>query len=164
MWVQGVLEALIARSDDAPGLVRILTHEAADPSPILRELVQAIIKPIRDDLRRIIRGLTKGALHEAAISTVVNSVSGMCLVYTHERHVLQELGEPTPHTRALLPGYVDAITRFSLAGIRDLVASSESQPTRSVDARSSSPRPVHTKKSGARLATATSAKKKRENS
>ncbi|MHC5039436.1 MAG: CerR family C-terminal domain-containing protein, partial [Planctomycetota bacterium] len=103
----------------------ILQKEMANPTGLLAEVKRESIEPLRRELAAMVRELLGKGASEPQVRLCLSSILSQCFSpMTHERRRrLNPKGLPGPGPPPLnveIEVLADHITRFSIAGIRDL--------------------------------------------
>ena len=127
-WIRWFLELLTV--DGAGPLGRLMAREMADPTPALDEIILRSMAPMMRTLHEIMEGLLPGHEPESR-SLCMQSLVGQCLFYRHSQSVFESLSRLREHgmlpsdgppmiVQVELDRLARHITRFSLAGLRDV--------------------------------------------
>lgn len=107
---------------------KMMSREMIEPTAALDGLVQAEIRPMSEQLSRIIRDLLGRKAGEAEVRRCGMSVVSQCLFYEHCRPVIARLFPDMPFTAEGVERLADHITRFSLAALEQMA---REKPSRS---------------------------------
>jgi len=126
---RGRIRALLGRML-APELheFRILGHEMANPTGLLAEAMHDAILPLQKQMFDLVRELLGEGVPSLSVRMGMMCVVGQCLHLVHRewhRRVLQFEDDPSPLLKpgeATIEDLADYIVRFSLAGLRGIVA------------------------------------------
>lgn len=106
----------------------IVHKEMANPTGLLAEVMRESIEPLRQGLASIIRELLGPAASEQAVQWCQMSIRGQCFdMMARVRHGAGGGGGVRPSADEV-EGIIDHVTRFSLAGIREVRRWVESGP------------------------------------
>ncbi len=110
---------------------RLMAREMADPTSALDDLVENVIRPLRDQfLTPTLRELTGGRLGRRELRDVSASVMGQCLYHLQGQPITQRLHPDFKITAAEIDRIADHITRFSLGAIVALDRLAPENPVR----------------------------------
>ncbi|MBN1765658.1 MAG: CerR family C-terminal domain-containing protein [Sedimentisphaerales bacterium] len=96
---------------------KILLQEMADPTEVIRRILQNLIRPLRQRTRGIIKELLGPDAIDKNIDFCLMSVIHQCLAMGFLREQMHPPMFKTKVTEERIDDLVDHITRFSLAGI-----------------------------------------------
>lgn len=117
----------------------IIHHEFANPTGLLAEVLRECIEPLRQHMQGIIRELLGAKASEQEVGLCQMSVISQCLhPGIKRRRAPACFGPPAPIDPALdtdIESIAGHITRFSLAGIRELRRHLETPAPRRLDTR-----------------------------
>jgi TetR/AcrR family transcriptional regulator, regulator of cefoperazone and chloramphenicol sensitivity len=99
-----------------PVLGKLMAHEMRQPTAALSELVKRVVRPIFDELQRILAVLGRGAVDRREIELRAHHVVGMCVYYEHNREVISRLGFPVPDTEEAIGRLAHSIAELALHG------------------------------------------------
>ncbi|MBN8525257.1 MAG: CerR family C-terminal domain-containing protein [Planctomycetes bacterium] len=116
-FIAAILTRLLTSGPHA-WMARVWAQELVNPSPLMDVVVPTMIAPTHRRLRGIVADLTGRSPDDALVWRLTASVVGQCLFYRIAQPVIQRLGRPLPTTPEDIALLAQAITRFSLAGIR----------------------------------------------
>ena len=105
--------------DDAatsPG--RLFAREMVEPTPVLDQMVEEIVRPLFKHLCGIVAELLGPSATPDEIVLCARSVVAQCVFYQHSRPVIERLSTPEPCTPERIRALAEHITRFSLEGLR----------------------------------------------
>jgi TetR/AcrR family transcriptional regulator, regulator of cefoperazone and chloramphenicol sensitivity len=105
---------------------RLIAREMAEPSPMMREVVENCIRRGHDVLLGIVGEVLGGDAPPETLDLCVASIVGQCLFY-HRRHMIGRLHRHVAITPEGVESLVRHITEFSLGGLR---ARKPRKPTR----------------------------------
>jgi len=115
-WIRAALQR--ALSDDDVG-VRIMHKEIANPTGLLRQVVEDAIGPLRQAVRGILGELLGAAAGEQMLRLCEVSVIGPVMHIMRKRHKASGGGAAPRFGPEMLDGMVEHFTAFALAGIED---------------------------------------------
>lgn len=98
----------------------LLSREMVEPTPALDALVEEEMRPMSDQLHKIVRELLGPGAAEKTISLCTMSVVSQVVFYHHCRPVIARLHPGLRFESADIERITDHITSFSLAGIKGL--------------------------------------------
>lgn len=116
-WVGYALRFILVRRPNHPHAGPLMAREIGEPTAALDELVRRVMRPVRQELERIVEALLVDASAEQRVMCT-NFVLGLCVFHELAHQVLKRFGYPVPRTEADVIPLADAITRFALGGIR----------------------------------------------
>jgi len=125
-----ILNILRLNYPDDPAMARrsdLFWMELANPSPALQPLVERFMRPIKDQLERIIRDII-GESDPETVRLCAGSIVGQIFFHSQNRQIISQLYPDKtylPHDVARLGEHV---FQFSLAGLRALRESSGGRP------------------------------------
>jgi TetR/AcrR family transcriptional regulator, regulator of cefoperazone and chloramphenicol sensitivity len=97
---------------------RLKAREMANPTAALDELVEKNLRPLRDNfLRPTLRDLTNGCFTQRELGLIASSVMSQCLYFLQYQPIIERLN---PDFKYNVAEIADHVTRFSLAGIREM--------------------------------------------
>lgn len=99
---------------------KLMAMEIADPTPALDLLVSQSIRPMYEELARILRELLGPGASQDDLERCAGSIIGQCLHYKHARPVIERLGLWRVHGAEDVAAIADHIVMFSLGGIARL--------------------------------------------
>lgn len=99
---------------------RLLAREMVDPTPALDALVAGEIRSLAEHLTGIVRTLLPPGHDETAVRTCMASVVSQIVFYLHCQPVIRRLFPELGFEPSKVEALTDHITRFSLAGIREV--------------------------------------------
>ncbi len=113
-------------SKDAPGyLPKLMVKEMAEPTEVFEEIFHEIIIPQIDQLTSIIQLLLGEKATEHQIHLAGISVVSQCVFFSFNKAFRQRHFNDQEDSQKIVPFLTEHITRFSLAGIRELNAYGE---------------------------------------
>jgi TetR/AcrR family transcriptional regulator, regulator of cefoperazone and chloramphenicol sensitivity len=100
---------------------KLMSREMIEPTPALDSLVEERIRPMADQLWKIVAGILKCPAHDKRVRQAGFSVVSQCLFYHHCRPVIARLFPDQPRLDASgITELADHIVRFSLAGMKNM--------------------------------------------
>jgi hypothetical protein len=118
-FIGGMLGALF--NEGAPAWWQKLSaREMLEPTEVLGMLVEASIRPRSVVLRGILRDLLGPEASEEQVWRCTFSIVGQVLFYHHCRPVIELLRPEQAFTPEAIERAAEHITRFSLAGMKDM--------------------------------------------
>lgn len=114
------VESLLHRVCDPgrPGWhAKIIAREMVEPTRALDSLLEAVARPLHQELAAIVRQLLGSACDEA-VRLCSLSIMGQCVYYHHARAVLARLYPVQSYETDDIARLADHISEFSLAGLR----------------------------------------------
>jgi AcrR family transcriptional regulator len=120
-----VLASLRRFADPKSHEFEIMQKEMANPTGLLFEVVHRSLEPLRYDLYKIVRELTGPRVSENQIHLCLMSIRAQCFdatIRARNRKMLTRAGMKFSPERdtVKIEAIADHITRFSLAGIREI--------------------------------------------
>jgi hypothetical protein len=94
-----------------------MTHEMRQPTAALSELVKLVVRPIFEELRRIVAATASSSMDKAEIEMRAHHIVGMCVYYEHNAEVIKRLGLSVPTTEDAIARLAQNITEMALHGI-----------------------------------------------
>jgi TetR/AcrR family transcriptional regulator, regulator of cefoperazone and chloramphenicol sensitivity len=116
-WIAFCLRFVLLERPTHPVLGKLMTHEMRQPTQALNELVKLVMRPVFDELQRIVAILGGGKLDQREIAMRSHQVVGMCVHYEHSCEVIERLGLPVPHTEKAIARLAHSIGEMALHGI-----------------------------------------------
>jgi len=111
----------------------LAAREMTEPTGVLDDIVQNMIRPLFGRLRQIVAELLGPAGDDRTIVLCARSVVGQCLFYRHSQPVLVRLDPNQKFSPEALDELSGHITRFSLAALKqvrkDLLAAGKGERT-----------------------------------
>jgi TetR/AcrR family transcriptional regulator, regulator of cefoperazone and chloramphenicol sensitivity len=118
-FVRSFLFRLLVEGAHLPG-GRLMSLEMIQPTAALDTVLREHIQPIADELRLVMSGLLGAAATEERVRHCGISVISQCLFYHQCQDVVRRLFPDMPFDTAGIERLARHITRFSLAGIRQV--------------------------------------------
>jgi AcrR family transcriptional regulator len=101
-------------------LLRLMAHEAVEPTPALNLAVEKIVRPVSQILNAIIAELLGTAADAVLLRDCAASVLSMCGNYYHSAALIQRLDHLNVHEPSTIEHLAEHVFRFSLGAIRAL--------------------------------------------
>jgi AcrR family transcriptional regulator len=118
-FVRGLLQHIFG--EDRPAwAVRLMTHELAQPTPLLDGVVDQMIRPRQEALRELIGSIIDRPRDDHRTRLCAQSVMGQVVVYAHGREVIKRLWPQLKFTPASLDEIADHIAAFSYCALQGL--------------------------------------------
>ncbi len=124
--LRGRILALIRRfSDPASHELEMIHKEMANPTGLLGVVMQESIQPLRQKLRSIVKELLGPTANEESVMLCLMSIRAQCFnpaVRDRHRDVFAKVGlkHHTKEKKIPIERIADHVTRFTLAGIREV--------------------------------------------
>lgn len=99
---------------------KLCAREMVEPTAALDDLVREVIVPLSQRLQGIVQALLGPQIPESRVRLAAMSVVGQCLLYHHQRPVLERLYGAHAVTAKEIERLARHITAFSLGGLRHL--------------------------------------------
>lgn len=116
-WIAFCLRFVLLKRASHPVLGKLMAHEMRQPTAALGELVKLVVRPIFDELRRIVAAVAGPSMDKAEIEMRAHHIVGMCVHYEHSAEVIKRLGFPVPTTEDAIARLARSITEMALHGI-----------------------------------------------
>lgn len=116
-FVSFCLRFVLLNRPSHPVLGKLMMHEMRQPTAAFNELVKRVMRPVFEELQRILAALSGGRLEKREIALRAHHVIGMCVHYEHNRVVIKRLGTVVPDTEAGIARLADSIGDLALHGI-----------------------------------------------
>lgn len=116
-WIAFCLRFVLLKRSSHPVLGKLMAHEMRQPTTALSELVKLVMRPIFDELQRIVTALGSGSVDKAEIEMRAHHIIGMCVHYEHSAEVIKRLGFSVPNTEEAIARLAQSITEMALHGI-----------------------------------------------
>ena len=117
MWIAVCLRFVLLKRPSHPVLGKLMAHEMRQPTAALSELVMLVVRPIFEELQRIVAAVGGGAVEKAEIEMRAHHIVGMCVHYEHSGEVIKRLGFTVPNTEEAIARLARSITELALHGI-----------------------------------------------
>lgn len=117
MWIAFCLRFVLLKRPSHPVLGKLTAHEMQQPTAALSELVMLVVRPIFEELQRIVAAVGGGAMEKAEIEMRAHHIVGMCVYYQHSGEVITRLGFAVPNTEEAIARLARSITELALHGI-----------------------------------------------
>lgn len=122
MWIAFCLRFVLLKRPSHPVLGKLMAHEMRQPTTALSELVTLVVRPIFEELQRIVTAVGGAAMEKAEIEMRAHHIVGMCVHYEHSSEVIKRLGFAVPNTEEGIAQLARSITELALHGIGDGMA------------------------------------------
>ncbi|MFN0060575.1 MAG: CerR family C-terminal domain-containing protein [Planctomycetota bacterium] len=99
---------------------KLMSREMQDPTAVLDRRVADTIKPLSDLLHDLVRQVASATLSPEIVRNVAGSIVGQIVFYHHSRPIIARLFPELTNTPDQIDALAQHITRFSLAGLREL--------------------------------------------
>jgi AcrR family transcriptional regulator len=129
----------VCRRDRPDWYFRILTHELAEPTPALRQLINKVGRPIFQRMLELIGGMIGLPADDDKTRMCAVSVMGQILVYIFARPLLAGVWPELKMTPEQIDRIADHIADFSLAYIHEFRSTTDI-PAANITARATQPR------------------------
>jgi len=100
--------------------VRLMTHELAQPTPAFDGVVEQVMRPKHEAIRKLVGGVIRRPADDRQTRLCAQSIMGQIIVYAHGREVLKRLWPDlrfTPETLEEIAGHIAA---FSYAALKSI--------------------------------------------
>jgi TetR/AcrR family transcriptional regulator, regulator of cefoperazone and chloramphenicol sensitivity len=119
--LRGRMRAILQRALDGEALeVRIMNHEMARPTGLLRQVVQDTIGPLRQATREILTELLGPRADELTIQSCMLLVIGPCMQVARRQQMRKYEGVDSALSADTLEAMLDRFVVFALAGIEEI--------------------------------------------
>ena len=115
-WIGYFLRLMLVRRAAHPFIGRIMAHELIRPTEALDEMVSRVMRPVRDELVRIVRALAPGRTARDA-RRPSHFIMLLCAEHEIGRAILDRFSDPPPRSPRKLKHLADQLHRFVRAGI-----------------------------------------------
>jgi TetR/AcrR family transcriptional regulator, regulator of cefoperazone and chloramphenicol sensitivity len=116
-WIAFCLRFVLLNQPSHPVLGKLMVHEMRQPTAALSDLVKLVVRPIFDELQRILTVLCGGALKKSEIEMRTHHVVGMCVHYENSCEVIKRLGFTVPATEQAIAKLAHSIAELALHGV-----------------------------------------------
>lgn len=99
---------------------KLCAREMIEPTAALDDLVREVIVPLSRRLQEIVRALLGPRASESRVRLAALSVVGQCMLYRHNRPVLERLYGPETASARQIERLARHITDFSLGGLQQI--------------------------------------------
>ena len=106
---------------------KLCAREMVEPTAALDDLVREVIVPLSRRLHGIVRALLGPRASEDRVQRAQLSIVGQCLLYHHQRPVLERLFGPQQPSARNIERLARHITEFSLGALRHLRTTKETR-------------------------------------
>ena len=100
--------------------VRLMTHELAQPTPAFDGVVEQIIRPRYDAIRKLVGGVIGRPADDRQTRLCTQSILGQIIVYAHGREVLKRVWPELQFTPETLEELASHISSFSYAALKSV--------------------------------------------
>lgn len=125
--LRGRIRGMLQRALSDDGLeFRIMRHEMANPTGLLRQVLHDTLSPMREATRRILADLIARPVDDHTLELCDLSVIGPVMHVLGRRHMRppgtgrDERTGPPPFTADMLDGMVEHFVQFALAGLAEV--------------------------------------------
>jgi TetR/AcrR family transcriptional regulator, regulator of cefoperazone and chloramphenicol sensitivity len=116
-WIAFCLRFVLLKRPSHPVLGKLMAHEMRQPTAALSELVKLVVRPIFEELQRIVAAVGGGAMEKAEVEMQAHHIVGMCVHYEHSGEVIKRLGFAVPNSEDAIARLAQSITDLALHGI-----------------------------------------------
>ncbi|MGD0074183.1 MAG: CerR family C-terminal domain-containing protein [Candidatus Binataceae bacterium] len=102
---------------------KLMARELIEPTSFLDRAIEEVCRPHMQQLASIVRRIVGNDASTEQMNMSCNSIVGQCVIYAHSRPVLARLYPQDVATPEFVERLADHITRFSLAGLKELARS-----------------------------------------
>lgn len=102
---------------------KLMARELIEPTSFLDRAIEEVCRPHMQQLASIVRRIVGNGTSPERMNMCCNSIVGQCVIYAHSRPVLARLYPQDVTTPEFVERLADHITRFSLAGLKELTRS-----------------------------------------
>ena len=120
----------IGGCDAVDQYTRLMAHELSEPTPGLELVVHQIIAPRARLLSDIVARLTNSSANSLGTRLAAHSIMAPVVHYVHARPVIKIMWPKWALDAAARRQIIDHITRFSLAGLKEMARSKGSKRVR----------------------------------
>jgi AcrR family transcriptional regulator len=100
--------------------VRLMTHELAQPTPAFDEVVDQVMRPKHDVIRKLVGSVIGRPAEDRQTRLCAQSIMGQIIVYAHGREVLKRLWPDLRFTTETLNEIATHIAAFSYAALKSM--------------------------------------------
>jgi AcrR family transcriptional regulator len=118
-FVLGLLQQMYGEERPA-WTVRLMTHELAQPTPAFDGVVEQIIRPRYDAIRKLVGSAIGRPADDRQTRLCTQSILGQIIVYAHGREVLKRVWPDLRFTPETLEEIASHIASFSYTALRSL--------------------------------------------
>jgi hypothetical protein len=115
-WLRQFLELTLVHRHNHPYMGHIVKHELREPTEVLDELVQTVVKPIHADLTRILSRIT--GKPSSQTRQMAGLVLSMCANLETSRPLFERLSAKLPSSARELDRFAESLTSFVLHGVK----------------------------------------------
>ena len=133
-FVRGMLQSMYG--EDRPAWpVRLMTHELAQPTPLLAGVVEQMIRPRYNAVRALVGGVIGLPPDHRWTRFCAHSIMGQVILYAHGREVLNRLWPELKFTPETLDEIAGHIATFSYAALQNFARGGARQRRAAAHAR-----------------------------
>ena len=115
------------REESHSHLMRMMSHELVEPSPIVDYIIEQALKPRVDWIRRVVAKLLGPGADEEVIKHCHLSIVGQCAIYHQNLNFIRRIYPDMAIDRQKQNELVEHIYTFSVAGLKAAAAGSASE-------------------------------------
>jgi TetR/AcrR family transcriptional regulator, regulator of cefoperazone and chloramphenicol sensitivity len=116
-FVLGLLRQMYG--EDRPAWpVRLMTHELAQPTPAFDGVVDQVMRPKHEAIRKLVGGVIGRPADHRQTRLCAQSIMGQIILYAHGREVLKRLWPDLRFTAGTLDEIASHIAAFSYAALK----------------------------------------------
>ena len=116
-WILFCLRFVLLKRSAHPVLGRLMAHEMRQPTAALGELVKLVIKPIFENLVRIVEAMAGDFLDKGQREMAAHQIVAMCVHFDHSRVVIGQLGLAVPETEEGIARLAGSIADMAVRGL-----------------------------------------------
>ncbi len=117
--IHGMFQRMIA-SERPSWHFRLMAHEMARPTPALKQVIDEVIRPNYEFLRKTLSAILKLPPEHATTRMCAHSVIGQVIHYVHARPVIGELWPELRMTPAQAGQLAEHVADFSLYSVKEI--------------------------------------------
>jgi hypothetical protein len=126
-FVHGLLQHLYGGERPA-WPVRLMTHELAQPTPAFEGVVEQIMRPRHDAVRKLVGTIIGLPVEDRTTRLCTHSIMGQIILYAHGREVIKRLWPELQFDSETLEEIADHIAAFSYAALKSVARRTRKQP------------------------------------
>ncbi|MCY7389897.1 MAG: TetR/AcrR family transcriptional regulator [Burkholderiales bacterium] len=115
-WLRQFLELTLIHRHNHPYLGHIMKHELREPTAVLDEMVQNVVRPIHAELSSILRRVTGQPLSVSRQTAVL--ILSMVANLETSRPLFERLGTKLPSSEKAIDKFAEELTKFVLSGVQ----------------------------------------------
>ena len=115
-WLRQFLELTLIHRHNHPYLGHIMKHELREPTAVLDEMVQNVVRPIHAELASILRRVTGQPLSVSRQTAVL--ILSMVANLETSRPLFERLGTKLPSSEKAIGKFAEELTTFVLSGVQ----------------------------------------------